>query len=200
MKSNQKEGLAYGLMIGSILLLCGFQLFWLHKSWTEQYSLLQKEASHLFTRSIVDVQDSILQNWLETQVPNQTDSVQVSVLHYQEGIIEHRRLENGTTRIITRGESVKGEKKIRLGGAQVRLEADSSEPEWMPGLLQSIIVKVQSRDSTGLLPFEQVDSSQFLSCIAATFKDSLEVNFTPLPFSIISKENEDGMEGLQGNC
>ena len=174
-------------MLASILLLCGFQAFWLHKSWEEQYELLQKESSRLFARSVIEVQDSILQDWVETQVQGQKDSVRVSVLHYQENIIEHRRSENGETTIITGGPL--GEKKIRRGETKVQLKIDSAEGnDWAPGLLQSVVLKVQSRDSSGLLPFEKLDSSLLINRIAAVFRDSLEKNRSPLHFSIINPE------------
>ena len=212
MKRIPKEWLAYGLMTGSIILLCGFQVFWLHQSWKEQYGLLQKEASRIFARSVVEVQDSIVLDWVEKQMPERTDSfhasvshgqkniiehrvegplpeqadsVQVAVFQYQENIIEHRGGEKGRTRIITGG-PVK-EKAFRMGDTRVRVQIDSAEGnDWAPGFLQSVILKVQSRDSTGLLAFKKVDSSLLVSRIAAVFKDSLEKNRSPLPFSIIN--------------
>ncbi|MCB0580326.1 MAG: GHKL domain-containing protein, partial [Phaeodactylibacter sp.] len=63
-----------------------------------------------------------------------------------------------------------------------------------PGLLQSVILKVQSRDSSGLLPFEKVDSSLLTSRIAAAFRDSLEKNGSPLPFSIVNPEQNSREE------
>ncbi|MCO6491279.1 MAG: HAMP domain-containing histidine kinase [Phaeodactylibacter sp.] len=211
--------LAFPLMLASILLLCGFQAFWLHQSWQEQYELLHKEASRLFARSVIEVQDSILQDWVETQMPERpdsvhasllhhqsniiehriegpapesTDSVQVAVFQYQENIIGHRGKEKGRTRIITGGPAK--EKAIRMGDTQLRLEIDGPEgDDWAPGLLQSVILKVQSRDSSGLLPFEKVDSSLLAGRIAAAFRDSLEKNGSPLPFSIVNPE-QDGRE------
>ncbi|MCB0599412.1 MAG: HAMP domain-containing histidine kinase [Lewinellaceae bacterium] len=212
--------LTFPLMLASILLLCGFQLFWLHKSWEEQYGLLQKEASRLFARSVVEVQDSIVLDWVEKQMPERTDSLHPSVLHrqkniiehrvegpapeqadsvqiavfqYQENTIEHRGKEKGRTRIIMGGPGK--EKAIRRGDTQVRLEIEGAEGnDWPPGLLQSVILKVQSRDSTGLLPLEKVDSSLLLNRIAAVFRDSLEKNRSPLPFSIINPEQNTDPE------
>ena len=212
--------LTFPLMLASILLLCGFQLFWLHKSWEEQYGLLQKEASRLFARSVVEVQDSIVLDWVEKQMPERTDSLPPSVLHrqkniiehrvegpapeqadsvqiavfqYQENTIEHRGKEKGRTRIIMGGPGK--EKAIRRGDTQVRLEIEGAEGnDWPPGLLQSVILKVQSRDSTGLLPLEKVDSSLLLNRIAAVFRDSLEKNRSPLPFSIINPEQNTDPE------
>lgn len=211
---KMQQYITFPLILASILLLCGFQAFWLHKSWEEQYELLQKEASRLFARSVIEVQDSIVLAWVERQVPERpdsvhasrlhrrgdiiehriegpapesTDSVQVAVFQYQENIIERRGKEKGRTRIITGGPV--NEKAIRMGDTELRLKIDSAEGKgWVPGLLQSVVLKIQSRDSSGLLPFEKVDSSLLTERIAAAFRDSLEKNRSLLPFSIINPE------------
>lgn len=179
----RRHQLVLPLMLASILLLLAFQVFWLHKVYNEQYELLQKESGRLFAKVVVDVQDSILQRWLKEQLPGQRDSVRVSLMHF-EGAEEGKRfIERRGTKMLFR-DSAAGLPPAE-GNKTVKVVVDSLERQaWLPGFLQSVILRVQVEDSASVLHLAGLDSIRLDERIAAVFGDSLEQSLGRLPFTV----------------
>ncbi|MCB0546307.1 MAG: GHKL domain-containing protein [Phaeodactylibacter sp.] len=189
-----QQPVAFPLMLASILLLLAFQAFWLHKVYEEQYELLQKESSRLFAKAVVNVQDSILQNWLSTQLSSRSDSVHLTFMHLEEEGIKPHIVERRDTRIILRDST--GSHFPDNGQKMIKVVADSFDRQaWLPGFLQSVILKVQVEDSTGILSIAGIDSTQVNERIAEVFGDSLERSLARLPFTILG----DGERPPDGN-
>lgn len=175
--------LSFPLMLASILLLLAFQSFWLRKVYNEQYELLQKESSRLFASAVVDVQDSILQQWLNEQLPAKSDSVRVSLMHFEEKRKAPHFIEQRGAKILFR-DTAAGSHPAE-GNKMVRVVVDSFEHQaWLPGFLQSVILKVQVKDSASVLNIAGIDSTLLQNRIAEVFGDSLESAFARLPFAI----------------
>lgn len=61
MRNTKSAITSLSLMVASMLLLAAFQVFWLRKEYTEQKSILQKEADILFKNTIQALEDSVIQ-------------------------------------------------------------------------------------------------------------------------------------------
>jgi two-component system, OmpR family, phosphate regulon sensor histidine kinase PhoR len=61
MRIFQRNRMPVFLIVASLLLLVAFQVFWLRKEYTEQKSLLQKEADLLFRSTVQAMEDSVIQ-------------------------------------------------------------------------------------------------------------------------------------------
>ncbi len=61
MKLYKPTTISLTLMVASMILLAAFQAFWLYKEYSEQKTILQKEADILFKNTIQALEDSLIQ-------------------------------------------------------------------------------------------------------------------------------------------
>ncbi|MCB9276102.1 MAG: HAMP domain-containing histidine kinase [Lewinellaceae bacterium] len=186
MTKQHNNHLAMGLMVFSLAVLTAFLAFWSRQAYTEQRSLLQKEASHLFGNTVFQLQDSLIQEWVaqhETGLPK--DSLQVSILKFSTDTMP------GFIPPPTEGghyifSETRMETRIHRDSPRLERTTKGSDKEmgWIPGLLQNVLVKVRLRDSTAQLPFIEVDSTLALARLGQLFADSLKQSLAPLPFEL----------------
>ena len=198
MRIHRSHRLASGLIVLSLALLTAFLAFWLRQAFEEQRGLLQKESSHLFAEVVFKVQDSLIQNWVARQMKdNPKDSVQVSIVRLSGDSLPPLGAAPKGTRIIyseTRQETL-------LGQGLPRMELQNSQAgankEWVSGLLQNVLIRVQLHDSTSVTPLIEADSTEVVNQINRLFADSLRLTLAPIPFSIITTgqptPNQEGM-------
>ncbi|MFN3382582.1 MAG: hypothetical protein ACK41O_24210, partial [Runella zeae] len=68
MKLYKPTTISLTLMVASMILLAAFQAFWLYKEYTEQKTILQKEADILFKNTIQALEDSLIQKKIKLPI------------------------------------------------------------------------------------------------------------------------------------
>ena len=105
MKIQRSNIFSFGLVLISLVLLLFFQIFWLNNLYKEQAHWLQSNADHLFQKSLFELQDDILVQWIkkgEAKVQHKRlmqggDSLQVKIQstpHMRLDISHHASLKN----------------------------------------------------------------------------------------------------------
>lgn len=185
MRKAHSNRLSIGLMALSLALLAAFLAFWLRQAFEAQRSLLQKEASHLFAGAVFQVQDSLIQDWVNRQAAEgQQDSLHLSIVHFSGDSMPPIAPSARGARFIF--SETRTEKLIASDTPQAELKSERTGSNWdlAPGLLQNVLIKVQLHDSTSVLPFGGIDSAAVVARIHQVFADSLSEELASLPFTM----------------
>ena len=67
------------LIISSLSLLLLFQLFWLKKEYEEQKTFLRKETDNIFQKTVLEIQDSVLQKYIKILPDSLNQNVPLSI-------------------------------------------------------------------------------------------------------------------------